>query len=612
MNWRSTRPFFPLRRHEPFLSPRLFSGVAALCLTCIGVRMAEAAQQGQAPPLQAATSKQSQDIKNRDEYVGDDACRGCHSEIYAKFKQTGMGRSTSIPSPEDLGKLAKPVKIVDKRLHRVYSAYARDGKMIHEESETDAAGHVVFSESHEIAYTVGTGDVGKSYLISKGDALFVSPISYYERIPGWDLSPGYAQGNFRDFTRRVGDLCADCHTGMPLLIAGSHNRFQQPPFRSLTVGCERCHGPGAAHVAQRSLDPGFEGSSDSSIVNPQKLRPELRDDVCSQCHFAGDARVLQPGKDYFDFRPGTPLGDVVAIFSVTQVVKGNHFVALDQSEELKLSRCWRASNGRLGCISCHDPHVQRHGNDAIDFFRGRCLTCHNSASCTAPSIRRQATAPPDNCILCHMPQQPSENIGHSSLTDHRILRSQSEVPAIPEGGPSPPDLIADTKSPSASETQNLRNAALAYAQVTPNYPELGEKGFAALEHAVALLPDDPEVEAAYGKALLSVRPKEEERAAQALQKAIDLGSKSAEVRGQLARVKMQEGQITAAIDLYKESIEMDPYLTPSYLDLAQIYILLKDRKRATDTLERALKVDPWNDAAHQQRLKVESLPDESQ
>ena len=48
------------------------------------------------------------------------------------------------------------------------------------------------------------------------------------------------------------------------------------------------------------------------------------------------------------------------------------------------------------------------------------------------------------------------------------------------------------------------------------------------------------------------------------------------------------------------------------LDLAQIYIMLKDRKRATDTLERALKVDPWNDAARQQRLKVAGLPDENQ
>jgi hypothetical protein len=52
---------------------------------------------------------------------------------------------------------------------------------------------------------------------------------------------------------------------------------------------------------------------------------------------------------------------------------------------------------------------------------------------------------------------------------------------------------------------------------------------------------------AYRKALLSARPKEEERAALTLQKAIALESKSAEVRRQLARVKMRERQVTGAL-----------------------------------------------------------------
>ena len=520
-----------------------------------------------------------------------------------------MGRSTSIPSAEDLRELAKPVTIVSKKLNRSYTVYARDDKIIHEESGTDDAGHLVFSETHEIAFTVGAGDVGKSYLVSKGDSLFVSPVSYYKRIQGWDLSPGFSEGTFRGFTRRVLDLCVDCHTGWPRAVPGSHDRFQQPPFRFLTIGCERCHGPGAVHVAQRTLDPNFEGAIDPSIVNPRQLRRDLRDNVCAQCHLAGDARVLQPGKEYLDFRPGTPLGDVVDVFSVPQAIKGNHFVALDQFEELKLSQCWRASNGRLGCISCHDPHVQLHGAQATDFFRSRCLTCHTKGSCTAPLARRQATAPPDNCILCHMPQQPSENIRHSSLTDHRILRTQSEIPAVLQGDPSAPqDLIYDTKPSGAGETQNLRNLALAYAQVAGNYPELGEKGLAILEQAAAAFPADAEIQAAYGKVLLNARPREQELAAQSLQKAINLGSKSADLRGQLARLKLQQGQITAAMDLYKESIQLDPYLTPSYLDLAQIYARLKDRKSALDTLDRALKLDPGNDAARLERLKVAALP----
>jgi hypothetical protein len=588
---------------------------AAIALLCASFHRAEARPNGQAVPVQPTPPEQYLNARPGVEYRGDESCRKCHSTIYAQFKQTGMGRSVSIPSAEDLRELAKSVSIINKKLNRTYSVYTRDGKIIHEESESDTKGRPVFSETHEIAYTVGAGDVGKSYLVAKGDAFFVSPISYYARIGGWDLSPGYGEGIFRGFTRRVVDLCVDCHTGMPLLVPGSHDRFQQPPFRFLTVGCERCHGPGAIHVEQRTQDAvlggSFEGSIDYSIVNPRKLRAEIRDDVCAQCHLAGDARVLQPGKNYLDFRPGTPLGDVVAIFSVPQTIKGNHFVALDQFEQLKMSRCWAASNGRLGCISCHDPHVQLHGDQAADFFRNRCLTCHATGSCREPLAQRQATSPPDNCIHCHMPKQPTENIGHSSITDHRILRAESEMPAVLQSSASrpPTDLIYDTKPSAPGQTQiDFRSLALAYAQVAGRYPELGEKGLALLEQAAAALPADAEIQAAYGSVLRVARPREELRASDALQKAIDAGSKSPEVRTRLARLRLQQGQVTAAIELYKESIQMEPNFTPAYLDLAQVYSMLKDRKSALEILDGVLKIDPGNDTARQERLKMETLP----
>jgi TolA-binding protein len=584
---------------------------AAICLFCIQLGAAAPPQGEQAAqPVSTKTSEQCANTRPGIEYVGDETCRNCHSSIYDTFKQTGMGRSTSIPSADDLREAAKPVAIVTNDPNRSYKVYARDGKLIHEESGTDSSGHIVFSESHDIAFTVGIGDLGKSYLVSENDSLFVSPISYYTSIHGWDLSPGYRDGVFRDFTRRAAELCVDCHVGLPRFAPGSHDRFENPPFRFMTVGCERCHGPGAVHVAQRTIDPYVEGPVDFSIVNPRKLQPERRDEICVQCHLAGDARVLQPGKDYLDFRPGTSLGDVVAIFSVPQAIKGNHFVLLDQFEQLKLSRCFRSSNGRLGCISCHDPHVQRRGSDAVDFFRSRCLTCHTAASCTLDRAKRQATAPPDNCILCHMPQQPSEKIDHSSITDHRILRSQSEIPDVLQSSPaSALDLISDTEPSSETKTQNLRNLALAYAQVGARYPEFDAKALQILEAAATAFPSDPEVQATYGKALILARTGKQEIAAQAFQNAIDAGSKSAEVRTMLARLRMQHGSVSSAIDLYKESIKLDAYFTPAYLDLAKAYSMLQDRQRALETLDAVLKQDPGNDYARQERLKISAMPE---
>jgi tetratricopeptide (TPR) repeat protein len=145
--------------------------------------------------------------------------------------------------------------------------------------------------------------------------------------------------------------------------------------------------------------------------------------------------------------------------------------------------------------------------------------------------------------------------------------------------------------------------------ITPNSARRASQPW--LEQAATRIPNDAGIQAAYGLFLRAARPREEQRAAQALQKAIDLGSKSAEVRTQLARLQLHKGEVTAAIELFKESIQAEPFYTPHYLDLAQIYSALKDRKSAMEVLESVLKVDPGNDAVRQELLKVGALPEKN-
>lgn len=543
------------------------------------------------------------------EYVGDQVCGSCHSVEYENFKQTAMGRSASVPSAADLESLSKPVTFSSDAVNRTYKVYAQNGKMYHEESESDAAGRIVYSETHEIAYAVGAGEVGKSYLVAKDDAFFVSPISYYTRIHGWDLSPGHDRSWFEGFSRPVVELCVDCHTGQPRFAAGKPNHFEQPPFRFLSIGCERCHGPGALHVQQRKAGAPLSGPVDLAIVNPGKLTPETRDDVCAQCHFLGDAQVLRPGKNYLDFRPGTPLDKVVAIFSVPAKIKANRFFPLSQFEQLKLSHCAIASKGRMGCITCHDPHVQWRGAEASEKFRERCLTCHTVASCRAPAATRKATSPADNCVTCHMPKQPTENMNHTALTDHRILRDPSEDllardPLLRE--PSD-ELVYDSRPLFFDDAKaDLRSLALAYPQVAGHYPELRQKGLDVLQQAARELPADAEVQGTYGLVLSVVRPGED--AAEALQKAITLGSRSAEVRTRLAGLRLRQGNVKAAIDLSRESIEIDPLSTAGYLSLARAYLMSNDLQNARETLDRVLKLDPGNDAAREALVKLQASP----
>ncbi len=582
----------------------------AFSFACLGVAARRATVQEQAhgehsnarPGVAYVSDEASQEYANAQPgvaYVGDEACRECHESQYKDFKKTGMGRSLSIPGPGNWPEFTKRVALSNKKLDRIYTVSVSNGKMYHTESKRDSNGKLEYSEKHEVAFTVGSGDVGRSYLIAKGDALFLSPISYYSGIRGWDLSPGYEAGQFRSFTRPAWNLCVSCHSGLPRPIADTRNRYQDPPFRFLAVGCERCHGPGEIHVRERRENAPLRGPIDFSIVNPARLPREIRNDVCNQCHFLGDAQILRPGKTYLDFRPGTPLGNVVSIFSAPVSPKIDVVKALSHEEQLEMSRCWSGSNGRLGCITCHDPHVQLRGAEAATYFRAKCLTCHTVGSCRLAAARRQATSPPDNCIHCHMPKKAVANLGHSALTDHRLLRVPTENP--PAGAPrgeSAEDLIYRTKPPREPAAKpDLRALALAYYQVSQIRPEFQQRGFQVLEQASRELPGDAEVQGAYGLVHLMARPGSYVESAQALQKAIDAGSKSVEVQTRLAKLRLQEGNVAAALQLYEKAIAADPYYTPAYFGLAYLYVATHDGESAAETLEKILKYDPGNEEA---------------
>src|SRR6266851_2422817 len=99
-------------------------------------------------------------------YVGDETCRECHEPQYNDFKKTGMGRSLSIPGPRNWSEFTKPVTLVSKKLGRSYTVSVSGGKMYHTESRMGADGKPEYSEKYEVAFTVGSGDLGRSYLES--------------------------------------------------------------------------------------------------------------------------------------------------------------------------------------------------------------------------------------------------------------------------------------------------------------------------------------------------------------------------------------------------------------------------------------------------------------
>jgi Doubled CXXCH motif (Paired_CXXCH_1) len=106
------------------------------------------------------------------------------------------------------------------------------------------------------------------------------------------------------------------------------------------------------------------------------------------CHEGGDVRIPQPGKSVMDFRPGTPLDRTIAVFAIPPEPRSPGGSPLLKHYSLTvLSKCYLSSAGKLSCITCHDPHQQPAGADAVDYYREKCLGCHTQQSCSLSSGR---------------------------------------------------------------------------------------------------------------------------------------------------------------------------------------------------------------------------------
>jgi hypothetical protein len=363
-------------------------------------------------------------------YVGDAACAPCHSDVCDRFHRHPMGRSAARPDPTMAPARFTAFGNVE------YRVQARDGKVVHTEVIPGPDGRPVAVTAAEVVAVIGSGTRGKSYLCARDGSLWQSGVSWFSEKPGWDASPGFGPG--RHARRAVQPECLFCHVNRAEPIPGTNNRYREPIFGDqLAIGCERCHGPGALHVAERAAGQGPPaGTPDTSIVNPRHLSPELREDVCRQCHLQGEARLVRHGRAPFDYRPGLPLDAFITAYVRHPAVTDYH-KSVGQVEQTAVSKCAAGSAGRFGCISCHDPHSTPAPAERVAFYRGRCLACHQDHGCSLPVAERRANG--DDCIACHMQKTSSTSIAHTAVTDHRVLRRPNPGPA-PKGTIPPGEL----------------------------------------------------------------------------------------------------------------------------------------------------------------------------
>ena len=492
-------------------------------------------------------------------YVDPSICETCHADIAQTFHKTGMGRSFSRLGP---GNVVEDFKannsFYNKASDRYYTMIERDGKFYERRHQIGYDGKETNALENSIDFIVGSANHARTYLHRTPDGkLMELPVSWYSEKGGyWAMSPGYDRKDHMGFRRLVPEDCLSCHNGYPRKVSADDE--DSTVFGTLPSGidCQRCHGPGEAHV-NTVVNGGTLEQIQKTIVNPAKLPRDRQLDTCLQCHLETTSSPLpheirRYQHEPFTYRPGLPLGDYYLAFDKAPDKRDDRFEIAHQGYRLMKSACFQQS--QMTCITCHDPHNIPRGADAVKYYLAKCEGCHEAPH---PSGAPRVAGMPANatCLDCHMPKRRAEDAVHVVVTDHFI---RSRQPAR--------NLLAPREESASVAAGDYKGEVVLYRPEKLDSAATQELyvAQAQVEEAANLKAGRPRLEQAIEK----YKPSEPG------------------FYYQLARAFSKEGDTDAATHWNEQALQHDPDYQPALKDLAASLVSTGDYNRAAGILEK--------------------------
>ena len=202
--------------------------------------------------------------------------------------------------------------------------------------------------------------------------------------------------------RPTGPLCDGCHS--------VNYNIQTRTVTEWNVGCEKCHGPGSAHVLRPSR---------LNITNPARLDTVQATNVCIQCHSQGQPLSNPINGKYYDWPVGFQVGMDLKDFwkleehqpgeqTFTHFADGTAHKNRMQGNDFVQSAMY--THG-VSCFSCHDVHGTENNADLLKPANVLCLECHGPQSPNGPHsssieahTHHSAGSVGNECVACHMQQ----------------------------------------------------------------------------------------------------------------------------------------------------------------------------------------------------------------
>jgi predicted CXXCH cytochrome family protein len=502
-------------------------------------------------------------------YVSSDVCAECHREIWETYRRTGMGRSFArVGQAAALEDYEGKNTYYHKASDRYYTMYRKDGKVYQRRHQIGFDGKETNVVEKEINFVLGSGNHSRSYLHQGSDGrLSELPVGWYAEKKGyWAMNPGYDRPDQEDFRRQITYQCMFCHNGYPQIEEGADAAGTAPVFRGSIpsgIDCQRCHGPGRAHIQAMQSGKTPEGT----IVNPARLSRERQLELCMQCHlettsFRLPSAITRYTRGIFSYRPGEPLADYSLHFD--QPPKSGHddkFEIAHAAYRLRQSACFQKSDPSMLCTTCHNPHDIPRGEEAARHYTAVCLRCHAEVVQKLVASNRHTAS--QDCTGCHMPKRRTDDVVHVVMTDHYIQRRKPSR-----------DLLAPLAEKIETDENSYRGRVDLYypAKLQDSAQQELYLAAAQVRQGANLTEGTAQLEAAIQK----YHPKE------------------AGFYFELAEAYRKSGKPEKAIDMFEQTIRRKPDFWPAVQGLGATLARSGRLPQAKETLLKALPTMPEN------------------